>query len=156
MDFELMFCPYCGGNIDSSDESRYLCKECGKSIYTDRESLSHFIRPGELVDSFKDALAALEDDNTNKAISIADDILKASEDKDFDAYMSLLDFTPQWLSPHYSNTDADLCRKVWDKGMKIVPWTADEPEDIRRLVDLKVDAIISNYPDRVLRITRGY
>ncbi|HJH57545.1 MAG TPA: hypothetical protein IAC83_05700 [Euryarchaeota archaeon] len=86
MDFELMFCPYCGGNIDSSDESRYLCKECGKSIYTDRESLSHFIRPGELVDSFKDALAALEDDNTNKAISIADDILKASEDKDFDAY----------------------------------------------------------------------
>ena len=52
MDFELMFCPYCGGNIDSSDESRYLCKECGKSIYTDRESLSHFIRPGELVDSF--------------------------------------------------------------------------------------------------------
>ena len=40
--------------------------------------------------------------------------------------------------------------------MKIVPWTADEPEDIQRLVDLKVDAIISNYPDRVLKITRGF
>ena len=86
MDFELMFCPYCGGDIDSSDESKYLCKGCGKNIYTDRESLYHFIRPGELIDSFKDALAALEDDNTAKATAIADDILAASEDKDFDAY----------------------------------------------------------------------
>ena len=82
--------------------------------------------------------------------------LVAEKDKDFEAYMSLLDFTPQWLSPHYTNTDADLCKKAWDKGMKIVPWTADKPEDIQRLVDLKVDAIISNYPDRVLKITRGF
>ena len=78
------------------------------------------------------------------------------DDTDFDAYMSLLDFTPEWLSPHYTNTDAELCRKAWDRGMKIVPWTADAPDDIKRLVDLKVDAIISNYPDRVLKITRGF
>jgi glycerophosphoryl diester phosphodiesterase len=40
--------------------------------------------------------------------------------------------------------------------MKIVPWTVDNPEDIKRILDLKVDAIISNYPDRVLLQTRGY
>lgn len=82
--------------------------------------------------------------------------LVGEKDKDFDEYMAKLDFTPVWLSPHYSNTDAELCRKAWERGMKIVPWTADSPEDIQRLVDLKVDAIISNYPDRVLKITRGY
>lgn len=82
--------------------------------------------------------------------------LVGEKDVDFEEYMSKLDFTPDWLSPHYSNTDAGLCRKAWDRGMKIVPWTADDPEDIKRLVDLKVDAIISNYPDRLLEITRGY
>ena len=40
--------------------------------------------------------------------------------------------------------------------MKIVPWTVDNEEDIRRMIDLKVEAIISNYPDRLLKLTRGY
>jgi pyruvate formate lyase activating enzyme len=51
---------------------------------------------------------------------------------------------------------AELLRKCRENGMKIVPWTVDKPEDITRILDLKVDAIISNYPDRVLQQTRGY
>lgn len=86
MDFALMFCPYCGGDIETGDGSRYLCKECGKSIYTDRESIRQFIRPGELEDTFREALDALEDDNPKKALALADDILKASEETDFDAF----------------------------------------------------------------------
>ena len=78
------------------------------------------------------------------------------DDVDFDAYMSLLDFIPAWLSPHYSTVDENLCHKVREKGMKIVPWTVDEPSDIERMAELKVDAIISNYPDRLLNIVRGY
>ncbi|MBO5419307.1 MAG: calcineurin-like phosphoesterase C-terminal domain-containing protein [Bacteroidales bacterium] len=75
---------------------------------------------------------------------------------DFDTYMAMLKFTPQWLSPHHTITDEDLVKKCHEKGMKIVPWTVDAPEDIRRILDLKVDAIISNYPDRVLEQTRGF
>lgn len=82
--------------------------------------------------------------------------LIGGNERDFEAYMGRLDFTPHWLSPHYSIVDAELCRKVWDKGMKIVPWTVDEADDISRMIDLKVDAIISNYPDRVLKQTRGF
>lgn len=74
----------------------------------------------------------------------------------FEEYMALLDFTPQWLSPHHSITDEELVRKCHEKGMKIVPWTVDKPEDIRRMIEADVDAIISNYPDRVLMQTRGY
>lgn len=75
---------------------------------------------------------------------------------DFDTYMGYLEFTPQWLSPHHTITDEALVKKCHEKGMKIVPWTVDKPEDIKRILDLKVDAIISNYPDRVLEQTRGY
>ncbi len=75
---------------------------------------------------------------------------------DFEEYMKKLTFTPQWLSPHHSLADEALVQKCREKGMKIVPWTVDEPEDIKRILDLGVDAIISNYPDRVLMQTRGF
>ena len=75
---------------------------------------------------------------------------------DFDGYMALLKFTPKWLSPHHELVNEELIAKCREKGMKIVPWTVDKPEDIKRMIDLKVDAIISNYPDRVLMQTRGY
>ena len=70
--------------------------------------------------------------------------------------MAKLDITPEWLSPHHSITDEALVKKCREKGMKIVPWTVDDPEDIKRMIDLEVDAIISNYPDRVLKLTRGF
>lgn len=75
---------------------------------------------------------------------------------DFETYMAKLNFTPKWLSPHHSITDETLVKKCREKGMKIVPWTVDKPEDIKRMIDLGVDSIISNYPDRVLEQTRGY
>lgn len=75
---------------------------------------------------------------------------------EFEDYMARLDFTPTWLSPHFSMVDEELCRKCAEKGIKLVPWTVDNPEDIQRMIDLKVEAIISNYPDRLLKATRGF
>ncbi len=75
---------------------------------------------------------------------------------DFDTYMAKLNFTPQWLSPHHTITDEALVQKCREKGIKIVPWTVDKPEDIERMINLGVEAIISNYPDRVLMQTRGF
>ncbi|HEY7240547.1 MAG TPA: glycerophosphodiester phosphodiesterase [Burkholderiales bacterium] len=34
-------------------------------------------------------------------------------------------------------------------GLKLIPWTVNEPVDIRRMLELGVDGIISDYPDRV-------
>jgi glycerophosphoryl diester phosphodiesterase len=76
--------------------------------------------------------------------------------KDFDAAMAKLKFVPEWLSPHYTTVDENLIKKCRDKGMKIVPWTVDAPEDLQRMIDLGVDAIITNYPNRLLMLTRGY
>ena len=83
-------------------------------------------------------------------------LISNKTDLDFDGYMALLKFTPKWFSPHHSLVNEELIAKCREKGMKIVPWTVDKPEDIKRMIDLKVDAIISNYPDRVLMQTRGY
>ena len=81
--------------------------------------------------------------------------LVGADAPDFETYMSKLHFTPQWLSPHHTIVDEQLVKKCREKGIKLVPWTVDKPEDIKRMIDLKVEAIISNYPDRVLEQTRG-
>lgn len=69
---------------------------------------------------------------------------------DVQAALSALDFTPTWVSPHYSMTDEELVSKCHENGMRIVPWTVDQDEDIKRMLSLGVDAVISNYPDRLL------
>jgi glycerophosphoryl diester phosphodiesterase len=37
-------------------------------------------------------------------------------------------------------------------GFKIVPWTTNDPEKIRALIHLRVDGIISDYPDRLQQV----
>ena len=77
-------------------------------------------------------------------------------EKDFDEYMSLLDFTPEWLSAYHENVDADLVAKARARGMKVNTWTVDDPDEMRRLIGAGVDAIISNYPDRLLQVVKEY
>jgi glycerophosphoryl diester phosphodiesterase len=37
-------------------------------------------------------------------------------------------------------------------GFKIVPWTTNDPAKMRALIDLRVDGIISDYPDRLQQV----
>ena len=47
-----------------------------------------------------------------------------------------------------------LCRRTYiqkthRKGLRIFPWTVNEPNAIRKMKEYKVDGIISDYPDRI-------
>lgn len=78
MDFALTSCPYCGRAVDSSDPGRYVCRSCGKYIYTRRYDILSFIRPSEIEDRFREAIAAMDDDNPKKAMEIADDLVEST------------------------------------------------------------------------------
>jgi glycerophosphoryl diester phosphodiesterase len=39
---------------------------------------------------------------------------------------------------------------IHNAGLSVNPWTVDEPADIARMIDLGVDGIITNTPDRVV------
>ncbi|MCI1785093.1 MAG: calcineurin-like phosphoesterase C-terminal domain-containing protein [Bacteroidales bacterium] len=82
--------------------------------------------------------------------------LVSRKNKDFDTYMSKLSFVPVWLSPESSMVDKALVEKCHSEGIRVVPWTVDNMADMRYMLNCGVDAIISNYPDRMLQITRGY
>jgi len=37
-------------------------------------------------------------------------------------------------------------------GLKVLPWTVNDPAEMARLIDAGVDGIISDYPDRLRRV----
>ncbi|MFE4454205.1 glycerophosphodiester phosphodiesterase family protein [Streptomyces sp. NPDC056796] len=45
--------------------------------------------------------------------------------------------------------DRKMVRDAHRRGLKVVPWTCDDPATIEALMDLGVDGIITDYPDRV-------
>ena len=75
---------------------------------------------------------------------------------DFDDQMSQIDFIPEWVSPESENVDSTFMARAHEKGMKVVTWTVDDPEEMNRLMDLKVEAIISNYPNILLETVEAY
>ncbi len=63
--------------------------------------------------------------------------------------LDLLGFTPEIYSPNFNLVDAQLVEAVHEKQIKLIPWTVNKEEDLMRMISLKVDGIISDYPDRV-------
>jgi glycerophosphoryl diester phosphodiesterase len=70
--------------------------------------------------------------------------------------MSKLEFKPEWLSPPHENVDEELMKRAHADGMKVVTWTVDDKDEMRRLIGLGVEGIISNYPDRLLDVVKEY
>lgn len=72
----------------------------------------------------------------------------------FEEAMSELKFIPKIFSPDHVIVNKELVKAVHKQGMKILPWTVDNLEDIQKMIDLKVDGFITNYPDRGVKMVR--
>ena len=51
-------------------------------------------------------------------------------------------------SPFWRNVTAETVKEAQGLGLKVVPWTVNNPADMATLIDLKVDGLITDYPDR--------
>lgn len=56
------------------------------------------------------------------------------------------------LHPYYGDVDADLVQAEHAHGRQVNVWTVDDPEQLQRLAQLGVDAIITNDPLRTREI----
>ena len=61
-------------------------------------------------------------------------------------------------SPFWRNVTAELVAEAHTLGLKVVPWTVNEPDEIARLASLGVDGLITDYPDRAKLVltARGF
>ena len=55
-------------------------------------------------------------------------------------------------SPYFGDVSAAAVSEARQLGLKVVVWTVNEEPDIVRMIELGVDGIISDYPDRLRRI----
>jgi glycerophosphoryl diester phosphodiesterase len=52
-------------------------------------------------------------------------------------------------SPFFDDLDAAQLREARALGLRVIPWTVNTSADIAKVLDLGVDGIISDRPDRV-------
>jgi glycerophosphoryl diester phosphodiesterase len=55
-------------------------------------------------------------------------------------------------SPFWRNATQARIDEAHALGLQVLPWTVNEPADMARLIDARVDGIISDYPDRLRRV----
>ena len=71
-----------------------------------------------------------------------------------DQNLDLLGFMPTVYSPDFKLVDEALVLLCKHNRMKLIPWTVNELTDIEHMIALKVDGIISDYPNRVINLLK--
>lgn len=68
-----------------------------------------------------------------------------------------LGFVPAIFSPDYTMLKASEVEFFHQKGAIIVPWTVNNQEDMKKLMEIKVDGIITDYPNLIIaKCPEGY
>ncbi len=57
-------------------------------------------------------------------------------------------------SPFYRDVDAVSIETAHKAGLKVIVWTANKPDDMKSLILMGVDGIITDYPDRLNRVLK--
>ncbi len=55
-------------------------------------------------------------------------------------------------SPFWRNVTATEITESHTLGLQVVPWTVNDPSDMARLIDMNVDGLITDYPDRARKV----
>jgi len=66
---------------------------------------------------------------------------------DYEDNMKLIGFTPEVYSPNHQLVSAALVKFCQDQNMKLIPYTVNERSEMKKLIELGVDGIITDYPD---------
>lgn len=70
-----------------------------------------------------------------------------SNKKSFEENIAELGYKPFIYSPEQKLVTAELVAKCHAQQIKVLPWSSNTKADIQRLKDLKVDGIITDYPN---------
>lgn len=75
--------------------------------------------------------------------------------KSVDANLHALGFKPSVYSQHYkllTKAKVDYLKKL---KIRVIPWTVNEIDDMRKMLEWKVDGFITDYPDRAASLGLG-
>ncbi|MBW0433441.1 glycerophosphodiester phosphodiesterase [Leptospira yasudae] len=55
------------------------------------------------------------------------------------------------ISPYFLYVTETFVQEAHSHKISVIPWTVNEPDEMRKLIDAGVDGIISDYPDRLIQ-----
>ena len=64
-------------------------------------------------------------------------------------FKKLLGFQPDIISPDYSMVTQQITDSLHQRNIQIIPWTVNDIEAAKKLSQMGVDGIITDYPDRI-------
>ena len=67
----------------------------------------------------------------------------------YDKAMAVLGFVPYAIGPDYTMVNSAFVSKAKSAGMRVIPYTVDNKADAQKMVKAGVNAIITNYPDKM-------
>ena len=77
---------------------------------------------------------------------IAQAILVSGDDS-IQKLIDALGYTPEIWSPNYRYVTREIVTEAHTRGMKVIPWTVNNIAEMRLLLEMNVDGIITDYPD---------
>lgn len=80
--------------------------------------------------------------------------LLIDENEDIDEKLKTLSFKPEIISPYYELLIKSEVKNYQKNGFKIIPWTVNKVNDMKVMIDFGVNAIITDYPDRLLPLLK--
>jgi len=70
------------------------------------------------------------------------------------ANLKELGYTPEIYSPYFKAITANTVEEVHDRGLQIIPWTVNDTTDMKAMIALGVDGIITDYPNRIKSVVQ--
>jgi len=61
----------------------------------------------------------------------------------------------QALHPNFKTLKYEIVKNIHDQGIEINTYTVNSEEDMKRMIELKIEGIITNYPDRLAKLLKG-
>ncbi|HRH59963.1 MAG TPA: glycerophosphodiester phosphodiesterase family protein, partial [Chitinophagaceae bacterium] len=74
-------------------------------------------------------------------------LIEDFDKKSFALQLKDLGFIPTIYSPAYQLVTTLLVKQCHDSGIKLIPWTVNDAGEIKRLQNMGVDGIITDYPN---------
>ncbi len=127
------------------------------------------VRPAELVRETLAVLAGDPDPRRLRVISFEQDLLRRARSEGGvlelgilarPAEMSALlprarEVGARALHPHFSAVDGELVHAAAEEGFRVSTWTVNNADEARRLAELGVEELATDYPDRLLAALWG-
>ena len=69
--------------------------------------------------------------------------------KGIDKNLAELGFKPDVYSPYFQLINSKKVKQLHKMKIQVIPWTVNTTEEMKRIRDMGVDGIITDYPDRI-------